>query len=265
MELISLFSGSSGNSILIRDKDTNILVDAGLSGSKIQTMLIRAEVEPSSLDAIFITHEHEDHIMGAGILSRRFDIPIFANMATHFAMKRRLGKIKEENIKVFTTGENFCFKDFEIHTFNNSHDAVEPVGFSFLNGKNKISIATDTGIVTEELLAEVSGSDIALIEANYNERMLKLGRYPQHLKERILGNKGHLSNFDASKLSEFLISRGTTKIVLGHLSNENNTPSIASEEVSSYLISRDMKLDRDYQMSIASRYGLSSRYSVGEY
>ncbi len=258
-----LFSGSSGNALYVGCENTHLLVDAGMSGNKISAELKRIGLEPAQLDGILITHEHSDHIAGAGILSRRFDLPIYANEATWAAMRDKLGAINEKNVRSFETGTDFHLGSLDITPFATPHDAAESVGYAFYAGGTKLSIATDLGVVRESWLKYVEDSDLLLLEANHDVNMLKAGRYPYETKRRILGNKGHLSNDSAGEAAVELVQRGVRGIILGHLSGENNFPELAYQSVTTLLQLHGLEPGRDLMLSLASRDGNNSMYVVG--
>ena len=257
MILTSLYSGSSGNCLLLEHRDTKILIDAGLSGNKIQKMLEAKGVKPCSLDAIFVTHEHDDHINGVGVLSRRFDLPIYANANTMKSVLRKAGKIKEEHIRIFNTNDDISFKDIQLHSFRISHDAVEPVGFKISDGRSDISIATDIGIIDDNIRENLLNCEIVFLESNHDVDMLMNGSYPYYLKQRIRGESGHLSNDSAGEFCCDLIQSGTKKIMLGHLSQHNNTPMTALKTVKEITAQNGMVCGKDYQLNIALRDGIS--------
>ena len=231
LKFCALSSGSSGNCHYIETEGTRILVDAGFSGKRIEELLSSINVEPNTIDYILITHEHIDHIKGAGILSRRYDIPIIANKNTWIGMVDKIGEIKDKNIEVISTNKDFNLKDLDVHPFNIYHDAAEPIGYIFYYKKIKISIATDTGWVDNNIKNKIKGSNLYLIESNHDVEMLKSGNYPWFLKQRVLSEEGHLSNKDAGDaLSEVLLGNGEI-VLLGHLSKENNSPNLAYETV----------------------------------
>ena len=258
-----LFSGSSGNSLYLGCNDTHLLIDAGMSGAKITAEMERVGLAPTDLSGILITHEHADHIAGAGILSRRYNLPIYANEATWSAMRDKLGNISENNIRLFETGADFHIGELDVTPFATPHDAAEPVGYSFFAGRNKLSIATDLGTVKESWLKHIEESDLVLLESNHDVDMLKAGRYPYDLKRRILGNKGHLSNDSAGKAAAELVRRGVRTIVLGHLSGENNFPELAYQSVCCQLQNEGLEPGRDVMLSVASRDGASGMYVIG--
>ncbi|MGB9781000.1 MBL fold metallo-hydrolase [Caldanaerobacter sp.] len=236
MKFCSLRSGSSGNAIYIGYKDVHLLVDAGLTGRTIEKALLNIGLHPEQISAILITHEHKDHILGAGVLSRRYNIPIYANKATWEAMERDIKEIKEENRFYFITGEEFEIGEIKIKPFKKPHDAAEPVGFSFKAGGKKISIATDLGYMTRGVAYNLMESDLILLEANHDVKMLTTGPYPWPLKKRILSDVGHLSNEAAG---ETLVKLFKMKMIgmafLGHLSQINNTPELAFFTVTNML------------------------------
>jgi phosphoribosyl 1,2-cyclic phosphodiesterase len=252
MFFCSLYSGSSGNSIFVSSEETKILIDAGLPGKKIEMALNKINREASNIDAIFITHEHSDHIKGVGVLSRRYDIPIYANKSTWKEMFDKIGKIKEKNIKIMEN-DYVILKDMKITKYNISHDAAEPVGYTIQAGKKKVCIATDLGYFSEEVKAAVSEADIVLLESNHDVDMVKCGPYPYNLKRRILSDIGHLSNDDCGKAIAYIAKGKCKRIILGHLSKTNNHPQLAYETVVSVLRENDIELDRDICVDMANR------------
>ncbi len=253
IKFCSLSSGSSGNCQYIETKESKILIDAGFSGKTVQGLLSSIGVEPNTLDAIFVTHEHIDHTKGVGILSRRFDIPIYANADTWLAMEKSIGKIKEENIKVFNTGMDFEFRDMTIYPIGIFHDAVEPVGYIIYYKNKKISIITDTGWVNDNIINEIKDSDLYLLESNHDINMLKEGSYPWPLKQRILSTRGHLSNDDCGRiLGDVLSGRGEI-VILGHLSQDNNIPDLALRTVKESIIKKGIDIDKDIVLGLSYR------------
>lgn len=254
MRFCSLRSGSSGNAIYIGYKDVHILVDAGLSGVTIERSLKTIGVSPNDIAAILITHEHNDHIKGAGILSRRHNLPIYANKATWDAMEGSIGEIDEKNKCFFTTDEGFTIGDLKIFPFRKSHDAVDPVGFSFYCGENKATIVTDLGYISKGVAHNIMNSDIVLLESNHDIDMLVNGKYPWPLKKRILSDHGHLSNKAAGEaLTKLIEMKSIGKVYLGHLSKNNNKPEIAFDTVNQILKENGIK----YEVNLALRYSES--------
>lgn len=237
----SLVSGSSGNCQYIKSKNTSILIDAGLSGKKIQQLLSLIAADPFSIEGILVTHEHIDHIKGVGILSRRFDIPIYANENTWNAMKDCIGSVNDKNIKVIKSESAFSIKDIDIKPFDIFHDAKDPLGYSLHSLGKKISVLTDTGMVDEKIEENLKQSDFLMVESNHDPNMLKIGSYPQFLKQRVLGKFGHLSNEDAGNAIRNLDLNENAKVVLGHLSKENNFPELAYQTVYNVLAKAGME------------------------
>lgn len=253
---VSLISGSSGNASYISDGRTNILIDCGMSGKALKEALDKIDADPCDIDAILITHEHSDHVKGVGVVSRRYDIPIYATENTHAAMN--IGKIREENIKIIKANTEFCINSIGIKSFSIPHDAADPVGYSFFMGEEKLSVATDIGHVSDIVRENVTGSKSVLLESNHNVEMLQYGAYPFLLKKRILSDRGHLSNENAAMLALELIKGGTEHIMLGHLSAENNTPDIARMTAEQILSSGGVSIGADATLCVASRHFMTS-------
>lgn len=253
MRICSLSSGSKGNSIFVQSNKSKILVDCGHSGKMIELLLNSIGEKMSEIDAIFVTHEHSDHIKGVGVLSRRYDIPIIANEKTWIAMKRSIGEIAPKNILVFKTNTFFTYRDMDIHAISTFHDAQDPVAFIFYQKNQKISILTDTGIVSDNMKDAIRGSNIYLIEANHDIEMLKNGSYSPSLKRRILSDYGHLSN-DLTKhtLEEILQGNGEA-VILGHLSEENNLDYLAFSDVQNHLEDIGLDTNKDISLRVAPK------------
>jgi len=253
IKFCSLFSGSSGNCLCVSTEETRLLIDAGMSGKRILEALCSVGEKPSDISAVLISHEHSDHIRGAGILSRKLDIPIYANETTWEAMAEQLGPVKVENRRFFVTGEEFAIGDIAIKPFRIPHDAAEPVGFNFFSKDKKITTATDIGHITKELLLHFESSDLILLESNHDIEMVKVGPYPYNLKRRILGEHGHLSNEMAGKVIAYMAKQGTRKFLLGHLSRENNFPELAYQTVYNVLQENQINVGTDVELSVAMR------------
>jgi len=258
MKFCSLYSGSSGNSIFVGSEKAKILIDAGLPGKKIDEALKHIGQNPSEIDGIFITHEHIDHIKGVGVLSRKYDIPVYAPHNTWVAMESTIGKIKDHNIKVMDRRTVVSIKDIDIKSFIIPHDAAAPVGYTInLDGK-MASIATDFGTFTKEIEDSIKDSEVILIESNYNPQMLDMGPYPYSLKQRIKESYGHLSNEDCGEAIVKILKNGLGKnIILGHLSNTNNTPDIAELTVKDILTDNNIEVGSDVFLSMANRHSPS--------
>lgn len=253
--IFSLMSGSSGNSTLIAEGDSLILLDCGASGKKLSQAVESLGYNCSDISAILLTHEHTDHISGAGILSRRFNIPIYATAETFNAMK--VGPIKEDNINCVSPNECFEINGLEVSPFSISHDAANPVGYSFSLADGKFTSLTDTGIITKEIYDEIKDSKYLLLESNHDVEMLQYGSYPYPLKRRILGETGHLSNNTAAAVAAKMMENGAERIILGHLSNENNTPEIAYKTAENALAAKGGIIGKDIFLSVAKRYDIT--------
>lgn len=253
--IFSLMSGSSGNSSLIVHNNSLILIDCGASGKRISQAVESLGYNCSDISAILITHEHNDHICGAGILSRRYNLPIYATEGTLGAMN--VGPLREENINVVTPKKSFEISGLGITPFSISHDAANPVGYSFALPEGKFSLLTDTGVITQEIYDEVKDSKYMLLESNHDVDMLQYGNYPFQLKRRILGKGGHLSNNTAAALAAKMLENGAERITLGHLSNENNTPEIAYKTTENAITDAGAIVGRDIQLSVAKRYEIT--------
>lgn len=254
LEFCTIASGSSGNCAYVGTKHTKLLIDAGISGKKIEQGLAELKLEGSQIDGLLITHEHTDHIKGAGIFSRRFDVPIYATADTWAAMSDSIGKIAPGNKRILYADEICPINDICVKPFAIPHDAAEPVGYSLFTGEKKITFATDIGHVTDTLKEQMQDSDILLLESNHDIEMLKNGRYPYHLKQRILGQKGHLSNHAAGELLAEVLTGKMKYVFLGHLSDENNTPHLAYETVEQILRKHHIEVGTQIRMDLANRY-----------
>ena len=218
-------------------------------------------MDPRDLDAIFITHEHKDHICGAGILSRRYNIPIFANGETWQAMAGAIKKVSQENIKEFRIEENFYFKDIFIKPVPTFHDAINPNGYVFETESSKISIITDTGWINTSIQETIKNSNIYFLESNHDVDMLKNGTYPWPLKQRVLSTRGHLSNDNCSDVIESVVKGNGEVIILSHLSKDNNSPEIAYNNMSKTLDKMGIDLiDGAVTLEVAPRYANSKVY-----
>lgn len=241
-----LCSGSSGNASYLEAGATRLLIDAGLPASRITALLEDIDVEPRTLSGILVTHEHSDHTAGVGILSRRFDLPVYATAGCWAHMQRAVGEIKPRNIRVIEPDQAFFIHGLSVLPFPTPHDAAEPVGFLFEQDGRKIAYLTDIGHVSSHMLERITGADLLLLESNHDVEMLRAGSYPYPLKMRILSASGHLSNEDAGLVLARLYQSGLRNAIIGHLSRENNTPDLALLTVLSVLEEagiEDMRVD----------------------
>ena len=224
-----LASGSKGNAIYVSDGGTSVLIDAGLSAIEIERRLFSRNLHPKSLDAIVLSHEHVDHIQGAGVLSRRYQLPVCINEQTLRAAKAHLGVI-HETVK-FQVGVAFCIGDLYLHPFSVSHDASDSVGFTVGDGHTKVGIATDLGMATRLVCHHLKGCRLIILEANHDQGMLEEGPYPWHVKQRIQSRRGHLSNEASRDLLGEVSHSALSHVILAHISETNNTPEKAASMV----------------------------------
>lgn len=251
MKFCSLTSGSVGNCQYIETQDSRILIDAGLSGKAIENNLREIGVDPTSLDAILVTHEHSDHVKGVGVLARRYGLEVFANESTWKAMEKTVKKIDSSKSMVFENERAFSYKDLSIFPMSTFHDCVQGTGFVIESSKKKISVLTDTGWVNTSMMDAMFGSHLFYIESNHDCEMLENGPYPRILKQRVASNRGHLSNDHAAEVLGRLLDKKKEYVVLGHLSQENNLPMIASRTAREYLASRQIHEGIDFLLEIA--------------
>ena len=252
-KLCPLFSGSSGNSIYIGHSGVGILVDAGRSAKQLEKSLLDNNLDIEKIRAIFVTHEHTDHISGLRVFASRYGIKVYSSSGTIkalFNMGIINGKIPYEIIDAKGI-EIDCMK---VTPFRTSHDCSEGMGYviSLSNG-TKVGVCTDLGYISDDVYSKLCECNAVVIESNHDIRMLQNGKYPYYLKRRILSDKGHLSNEACAKILPDLVKRGLTRIVLSHLSSENNIPELAYETALSALHSKGMRLDRDFTLNIAPK------------
>ena len=233
MKVCVLGSGSKGNCTLVQSGRTTLLIDVGFSGKEIERRMAEIGIHSDGIDAILVTHEHHDHISGVGVLSRRINIPVYANPATHRASSKRVGKLFSAND--FTTGEKFTLGDLEIHPFRVSHDTADPVGYVISDGEVSMGYCTDTGKVTTLIEHHLKRCDLLVLESNHDPVMLREGPYPLYLQQRVRSNQGHLANEDAGKLLKKLAGGRLRHVILAHLSEVNNHPELAMQATSHHL------------------------------
>lgn len=234
LHICSLRSSSRGNSTLVFTDSTKILVDCGISCKMAVSALSDIGVSPKAIDAIVVTHEHSDHIKGIDLFSKKFGVSVYANSATWSGMRSGLPGVLEENVRIIEE-ESVTIGDINVRAFPIPHDAANPVGYTFVAGGEKVSIATDMGTVNEGIFKALCGSDKVLIEANHDLNLLSMGAYPEMLKRRIRSDYGHLCNEAAGEFALALLRSGTRKFLLGHMSRENNNPDLAYVTVLEFL------------------------------
>ncbi|MBO4290947.1 MAG: MBL fold metallo-hydrolase [Lachnospiraceae bacterium] len=256
MRLCSIASGSSGNCTYVGSDATHLLVDVGISGKRTESGLNSLGLTGRDVDGILITHEHADHIAGLGVIARKYGIPIYATGGTIQAIQKmkQVGEIDSDLFCEIREDEKFIIKDLTVNPMRISHDAAQPVGFRISYGKKKVGICTDLGVYTDYTAECLKGMDALLLEANHDVNMLQVGPYPYYLKQRILGDRGHLSNENSGKLLCRLLHDGLQEVVLGHLSRENNLPELAYEAVRMEINMGDNPYHAgDFRMSVAKR------------
>lgn len=233
-KVCQLFSGSSGNSIYIGWGDGGVLVDIGVSAKRCEAALRNIGVDPASIKAVFVTHEHTDHVAGLRVFASRYKMPVFA--CPKCLEELRFTGVADNRVNSFEIRDVLSFDGAFAEPFYNSHDSVACVGYKFtLPDGRRISVCTDTGYVTDDAKRVAAGSDLVFLEFNHEVSMLQNGPYPYPLKKRILSDKGHLSNYAAGEFAKELLQSGTTRFVLSHLSRENNIPEIARQTAVSAL------------------------------
>lgn len=263
MIFCSLYSGSSGNATYVSDGKTGILIDAGLSGKQITQALSQIGVLPETLSGILITHEHSDHIKGAGILSRKYHIPIYANAGTWASMASQLGALPAGARREFETDGDFYVGSLSVMPFSIPHDASDPVGFRVFSGVRSVATATDMGYIKKDVLKALSGADLVLLESNHDPDMLKRNpHYSAALKRRILGSHGHLSNETSAAGVLSLYETGVRRVVLGHLSGENNTPELAMQTHTDILSREGVRVGEDVHLGLAWRDRVSKKFEI---
>lgn len=238
MKVHILASGSTGNAACIEMGGRRFLLDAGISARRLKAQLSTVGITPETIDGIFITHEHIDHIKGLATFTKKYRTPVFARRDAFLAMMCRQD-VPQECIRILP--ERMVWQDIEVSSFSTLHDAADPVGYTFSFGGEKLGLATDLGFVTERVKEELTGSDVLIFEANHDVDMLKNGSYPAMLKRRILSSRGHLSNDAAAwSLAQILGGKKAT-VLLAHLSQENNDPQTAFRTVASILDNQGLR------------------------
>lgn len=240
MRIVTFASGSTGNCCLVSDGGVNVLIDAGISARRIVQGLGVLGLAPQDVCGVLITHEHSDHISGLPVLVKRTGMRIFAPSELGEVLKRVKPELYK-SIDYIPPDGGLCVGDVKITAFPTPHDASASFGYR-IEGSEVFAFATDTGHISDELLEGLQGADTVVIEANHDKVMLKNGPYPPFLKQRVLSKHGHLSNDDCAKLACLLADSGTRQIILGHLSQQNNTPEAAETAVSEALSGRNVKI-----------------------
>lgn len=260
----SLASGSSGNCQYIASETTGILLDAGLSGKYINTSLESIDANLDQLQALFVTHEHGDHVKSAGILMRKYGLTLYVTQPTFECIEKKLGKYNKDKVVIIEKGKDIIIGDITVHTFDVSHDAIDCVAYSFIKDEQKISVVSDLGYVPIDLLSELIDSNLLMLESNHDVQMLNAGRYPYMLKRRILSNTGHISNETAGEtiVRVHTCSHSLGHVILGHLSQDNNTPELAYETVKNILEEGGLEIGEDISLDLAYRDRVGKLYKL---
>ncbi len=254
LEITTLFSGSSGNAVLLDNGQDALLIDSGVSGKRLAASF--SMDERSRLRAILVTHEHMDHVSGLGVAARKFSVPVYATEGTLSHLPNSVGILPQA--VAISPDEPFSVGSITVTPFSIPHDAASPVGYRFSDGESEAAIATDLGYMNRRLLRNLLGCHTVLLESNHDLHMLETGPYPPYLKARIKGEFGHLSNRSAAISAIFLAEYGTKKLLLGHLSQENNTPKKALDYTTLALEERGIRVGEDILVGVAHREGRTS-------
>lgn len=264
MKICSLASGSSGNCTYIEDGEKRILIDAGISRKRIVNGMREIGADPEQLDAIFVTHEHSDHIQGIPMMLKYFNVPVYATAGTLDGIRAKdtRGLVKMENLFQLYPDRTVDLGSMHITPYHISHDAADPVGYTVESGGSKASIATDMGFYDDYIVEHLSGSDVLILEANHDISMLEAGSYPYPLKCRILGERGHLSNEDSGRLLCRLMGTKLRYAFLAHLSEENNYPELAYQAVKCQIWEEMGRQELPFALKVAKRDRPSDLISI---
>lgn len=265
MRLCSIASGSSGNCVYVSSDATHLLIDVGISVKRIEAGVAELGLKLSEIDGIFITHEHADHISGLSVLARKYGLPIYGTRGTIAAIRQThtLGTIDEELFHYINADEKCAVKDVTLYPIRTSHDAAEPVAYRISHGRQKLAVITDLGCYNDYTVECLKDLDVLYLEANHDIHMLQAGSYPYYLKQRILGEKGHLSNEAAGKLLSRLLHDKMHAVMLGHLSKENNLPELAYESVRVEVAMSDTPYTgNDFPIYVAKRSEVSQMIEI---
>ena len=261
MKICTIASSSSGNCTLVTAGGTSLLIDAGISMRRTVAALKYADVDPGKLAAVLVTHEHSDHISGIPMLTKHLRVPVYMSHGTAEGVRKAYPR-SDIDIREFSAGDGFEAGGLQVRSFATPHDTPESVGFRLTDGTVSFVLATDTGYLSETLLAAAKGADAAVIEANHDLNMLRYGMYPAYLKRRIMADTGHMSNKICGIFAQELVKSGAKRIILGHLSKENNTPQLAYSAVSQALEDIGTDVGNDVMLTVAPRCEMSGIYTI---
>lgn len=259
--IISISSSSSGNSYIVKSDSTTLILDVGIAGKKIKNVISECGIAPETVAGILLTHEHSDHVKSIRLIAKTYSSAEV--IASHGTMTncKNIEHVSDEQKHTLSANEEIMIGDIKVRAFKLSHDASEPIGYSFIKNNTQITVVTDTGIITDEIFEELKKADVLVLEANHEVNILKCGDYPYYLKRRILGEEGHLSNVTAGEtLCRMLDTREkktVPKIMLGHLSSENNTPMQAELTIKNILEEHEYFVGKDIEIDVAAKSTVS--------
>lgn len=259
MKVCSFSSGSKGNCTYIETENAKVLLDIGVTVKHVLDCFEKLSVDPASIQAIIITHEHSDHIKGVEAFSKKFDTPIFCHTKLYNVLCAQMPSCIN-NIQSFTT--NFEIEDLKVYPFELSHDSTCCFGYRMIDETGSASFVTDTGYLPDNAVKIIESSSLVFLESNYDPDMLFACSYPMFLKKRILSNRGHLSNLDCAKIVEWLSKTGTKLVVLSHISENSNTPYLAYNTVKNYLENHGIIVDKNIKIGINYQNKLNSIYKL---
>lgn len=259
MNFCTLASGSSGNCALLSCGTTHILLDAGISARRITTALRNLGLDPRALSGVLVTHEHTDHISGLSTLTKQLGVPVYATAPTLEVLCDRIPALEGHPIE---PGESFSLQDVQVFAFPTSHDAVCSVGYTVSGDGCRVALATDLGYLSMPVIQAVRGCDLLVCEANHDEDWVRTGPYPYGLKQRVLGDRGHLSNEAGAELAALAVESGARTILLAHLSSENNTPARARDVVARRLTRSGVDPERDLNLAVAPKKECGAVYCL---
>ena len=263
LTITTLASGSGGNSLLVSGGETHILIDAGISCRRITAALNQLHIDPMALSAVLVTHEHTDHVCGLSTMVKKLPVPIYASAGTAYQLIHRMG-LPEERLYPFRAGSDFSVGSLRCTGFSTPHDAADSVGYTVELDGEKMALATDLGHVNDTVRRAVLGSQVVVLESNHDIDWLRSGPYPYALKQRILGDRGHLCNEAGAQLAAQAVQAGAHTVILAHLSRENNTPARAYDVCFRHLSAMGVDPEHDIRLTVAPCMECGETYAVSE-